>query len=269
MTRSFAVLLLLLASFAAHASGGGNSSPPPWEPSNTLRILFAFNKDLQTRERVCWDRNSYWRYCKSTPASYAQEQQDYLNWIFEKQQVNLKIVAQGVGLPRTYGLGEHALGYMLQTLRNQYGARMVMFMMADEHRGSSGACGGEKQWCWSLESMPFGSSPKQTVAHEMGHWLYLGHWPGAALDSARPYAVGHGGGSWVDLMHYRGERGMGQIKYDVFSDHEHECAFWRCGVQNYASAAQALRERWGRYTRPGRPAPPRRDRDGHAGQGRH
>lgn len=230
---------------------------------------------MQTQERVCWNRLSDWKYCKASPASYSTEMRDYLNWLFEKQQVNLKIVSSGVGLPRTieprwYG---NSTPY-LQSVRRSYGADIVLLVNPFNSDGKSGGCGPAGEVCWvSDERAIWYHPPKQSVAHEFGHHLHLNHWhePFAGkFGESKPYAGGHGSWAWVDLMHYSATHGKGLIKYDIYSDHEHWCGFERCGIQNYASAGQYLREVWGRYVRPGGspPKPPKFPDGGHPGNGR-
>jgi hypothetical protein len=275
MKRLLVSLLLLAASLGAQASGGGSSAPPPWAPKNTMHILFAFSKDMQTHERVCWQPYPNLR-CKSKPAYYATEMSDYLNWVFEKQQVNLKITASGVGLGKTIDPRWYSYEWSyLDWMRQLYGAQLV-FMVApnDDSMGSSGNCGTEGTTCWFSDAMvPFTPPPRQVMAHEFGHYLYLHHRYEKMWDKVPPhksYAGGHGTWAWVDLMGKPGENGRGLIKYDIYSDHEHWCGFDRCGIQNYESAGQYLREVWGRYVRPGGspPKPPRFPDGGHAGNGR-
>jgi len=271
MKRLLVSLLLLAASLGAHASGGG-SSPPPWQPSNTKKLLFAYNKSMQTYERVCWARTSDWKYCKSSPASYATEMQDYLNWIFEKQQINLKVVGSGVGLPVTIPprwYGNH--WEYLNAIKNAHGADYLLLVDPHFSEGRTGSCAPGHVICWfSDENVFWRHPPKRYMAHEFGHMLYLDHWNHSVYPPPAPrkaYAAGHGTGSWVDIMHYPGWHGKGLIQHDIYSDHEHWCGFERCGVQNHASAGQFLREFWGRYTRQSS-APPKRD-NGHPGHGRH
>ena len=277
MFRMIALLFAVLFPFAASAAGGGSPPPPPWNPSNQIKILYAYNIEMQVQERVCWKRYVDWRYCKKTPSQHAQEQADYLNWLFEKSQINLKAVGVGTGM--TTNIRHHEVQQtwarnMLNGMRQQAGADLVMVVNSHALNGRiAGACGTGNPVCWyadypfSLIGNPF-ESPRQAMAHEVGHWFGLAHHEG--LPASKPYAVGHGTWGFVDVMHYTGDRGKGFLKMDVYSDHELKCSFWACGIYGTNSAARYLRERYGRYVRPSAPGGGNKNNGGgHGGHGRH
>jgi hypothetical protein len=237
--------IVLLGSIASSpgARAGGTPPPPPWNPTNEIRIYFAYNPDLL---------GSYlglpWHNGPRTPRARAQALVDYLNSVLRASGANVKAAVAGTEI-----LGNnirHADVFRetwLQGVRRSFRADTLLVLNSTrsakgwDGQADTGTASALGTLGW-MSVANLGNAP-QTFAHQMGHALGAAH---DIRDNAGdfkpvvPYAVGlRSTGPGVVYQTLMIDDVGPTI--DRYSDHEQ----WYGSP--LSSVARYLRERHGRY----------------------
>ena len=205
-----------------------------------------------TTRAACFTRpkDYYKRFCVDANR-HASEMADYVNYLFEVSSINLQAVPKAAPFGHAYDPGrEDEFVHVIRNLRQQHQASVLMIVRADPWAGVNGACYRNDEKCWASWRRSGFRPLKQTVAHEIGHWLGIHHSADEGFPGMPRYAAGWGTWAFVDVMHPAGTRGNGTIVRDTYSDHERMCNSWmRCGDYHDGSAARYLRDTYGRWKR--------------------